>query len=48
METKDKKTDFLIRGIPKEFWDEVKHKQIDLNHKSLRELVLAAIKEYIK
>jgi hypothetical protein len=47
-ELQEKKINYLLRDIPKELWDKAKHKAVDNNLSSLRELLLLAIKEYIK
>lgn len=44
----NKKITFLIRDIPKELWDKAKHRVINDDIESLRQLVLAAIEEYLK
>ena len=38
---------YLLRNIPKPLWDKAKHKAID-DGDSLRDLVLKAVKEYVK
>ena len=39
--------DYLLRDIPKEMWQEIKHRAVDEGC-SLRDIVLAALYSYIK
>jgi len=39
---------YPLRDIPKEIWDAAKHRVIEENLDSLRELILKALQEYLE